>query len=76
MNPPSAKTFVDIAANIRPLAEFYRTHKPEVQHIFLFGQDFQTLAKHPRKAARFGFTFHGKQIHYAEFRLLSEAKNV
>ena len=77
MKSPSASTleFARILANIRPLAEFYRAHKPQQQHIFLFANDYALLAKHPKKAQRFGFLFHGKQIKFGEFTLLSEAQN-
>ena len=73
--PPPLNRYAEIVANLRPLAEFYRKHKPEVQTIRLFDADYQTLAKYPKKAARFGFLLHGKQIKFAEFTLLSETQN-
>jgi hypothetical protein len=73
---PSAARYAEILANIRPLAEFYRANKPDVERIFMFDADYKTLLIDRKKAARFGFLFHGKQIKFAEFELLSEAQNV
>ena len=65
-----------LAADIRPLADFYRAAKPDLKVIRLFPEQYRALEKSPVKAARFGFKFHGKQIQYAEFTLLSETQNV
>lgn len=80
MKPVAARRYAEIIANIRPLADFYRRNKPEVKRIFIFDSDYKMLFKIPaaqrKKAAQFGFLFHGEQIKFAEFELLSDAKNV
>ena len=76
MKAVSAQRYAEIRANVARLAEFYRAYKPEVTGIFLFDADYKTLTAHPKKAARHGFLFHGKQLRFAEFELLSDAQNV
>jgi hypothetical protein len=74
--PPSLARFAEIVANMRPLMEFYRANKPQVSSLRLFAQDYKTIRDWPKKAAAFGFMFHGEQIKYQEFTLLSDTENV
>ena len=76
MKAVSAQRYEEILANLRPLADFYRAQKPDVTRIFIYADDYKTLTANPKKAARFGFLFHGKQLKFAEFELLSDAQNV
>ena len=72
MKAPNNLRYAEILANLRPLAEFYRAHKPEVKTLRLYANDYAAIANWPKKAARHGFLFHGKQPHYQEFLLLSD----
>jgi hypothetical protein len=68
---PNMVLIAAIAARLQPLADFYRTYKPEVQTIFLFAEDFRLLMRAPKLAKRCGFTFHGEQIFYGSYKLVS-----
>lgn len=76
MKSPSNQRYMEILASVRPLAEFYRANKPEVARIFIFDADYKALLIDRKKAARFGFLFHGKQLQFGEFTLLSDIQNV
>jgi hypothetical protein len=73
MKPSAMGQIVDIAGRLRPLADFYRVHKPEVQSIFLFTEDFKLLQRWPKLAKRHGFTFHGEHIFYGSYKLVASA---
>jgi hypothetical protein len=73
--PPSLARFAEISANMRPLIEFYRVHKPGVSVLRLFASDYKTIHDWPKKAQRFGFVFHGEQIEYQGYTILSETQN-